>query len=137
MKPELIYGEIYSDERGKIFHINNFDLSPIKRMYSIENINKSQLRGWKGHLIENRWFYCQIGEIEIHVIQIKSMETNKPEIEKFILSDKNLNVLFVPKGYATMIRQKKIKSRILAMSDYLIDECNDDHHRWDSDFFKK
>ena len=137
MKPELIKGIAYSDSRGKIFHINNFDLSPIKRMYIIENVNTSLFRGWKGHFIENRWFYCQIGEIEIQVIPIESFQINKQQIEKFNLTDKDLNVLFVPKGFATMIKQNKSKSRIVAMSDYFLGECEDDNLRWSPNFFKK
>lgn len=136
-KPTIISGDINKDHRGKIFHINSLDLSPIKRVYIIENKDPTTERGWKGHLVENRWFYCSTGEIEIQVIPIKSFQTNKPEIEKFNLSDKNLNVLFVPKGFATMIKQNKSKSRIVAMSDYFLEACNDDNLRWSSKFFNK
>ncbi len=137
MKPELIKGKIHSDNRGKVFHINNFNLSPIKRMYIIENINTEQYRGWKGHSIENRWFYCQIGEIEIQVTSLNSFKTMNSEMEIFNLSESNLNVLFVPKGFATNIRQVKNKSRVVAMSDYFVAECDDDNLRWPSNFFKK
>ena len=136
-KPILILGNIYSDDRGKIFHINNFDLTPIKRMYSIENINTAQYRGWKGHLIENRWFYCQKGDIEVKVTSIKCLEKNKPKIESFNLTEENLNILFVPKGFATIIKQNRNESRVVAMSDYLLGESNDENLRWESNFFEK
>ena len=59
------------------------------------------------------------------------------EMEIFNLSESNLNVLFVPKGFATNIRQVKNKSRVVAMSDYFVAECDDDNLRWPSNFFKK
>jgi len=136
-EPELIKGNIFSDSRGKLFHVNNFDLSPIKRMYIIENINISYHRGWKGHSIEKRWFYCQMGEIEIHVVSIDCFKTKKPKIDIFNLNEEKLNVLFVPNGYATIIKQKVNNSRLVAMSDYLIGESNDENLRWDHNFFKK
>lgn len=136
-KPKLIKGKISSDNRGKVFHINDFDLSPIKRMYIIENMNISDYRGWKGHLTENRWFYCQIGEIEIQAVSIECFEIKKPKIDIFKLNSENLNVLFVPNGFATIIKQNVINSRVVAMSDYFIGESDDENLRWDSDFFKK
>ncbi len=48
LQPKLIKGQIHSDERGKVFHINEFDLSQNKRMYIIENMNIIDHRGWKG-----------------------------------------------------------------------------------------
>ena len=130
-------GNIHSDDRGKIFHINNFDLTPIKRMYAIENNNTTQYRGWKGHLVENRWFYCQIGEIKVQVVSVECFKKKEPKIETFNLTEENLNILFVPKGFATLIKQNKNKSRVVAMSDYLLGESNDENLRWESNFFKK
>ena len=137
MKPIIIEGHIFSDARGKLFYNNNFDISPIKRMYVIENINPNQLRGWKGHMIENRWFYCQTGEIEIQTVSLKCFEKKNPKIEKFNLSDENLNILFVPKGFATIIKQNQNKSRVVAMSDYFLGESNDENLKWPSNFFNK
>ncbi len=136
-KPTIISGDINKDHRGKIFHINSLDLSPIKRVYIIENKDLTTERGWKGHLVENRWFYCSTGKIEIQVVSINDFEVKSPTIEIFNLSDRNLNILFVPKGFATLIKQSKKASRITAMSDYLLGKSNDDDLRWKSNIFEK
>ena len=136
-KPIIIKGKSHSDHRGEIFHINNFDLSPIKRIYIIENKNTSINRGWKGHLVENRWFFCSVGNIEIQVIPIDSFSKQHPKIATFYLNEADLNILFVPKGHATLIKQIKNKSRVVAMSDYLLGISNDEDLKWDSNFFKK
>lgn len=136
IKPRLLLGSIHLDNRGKLFHINNFDLTPVKRIYVIENIHVNYNRGWKGHLLEKRWFYCAKGEIEIQVVPISCFETNKPKIETFILTEKNLDILFIPNGFATSIKQKEMRSRVVAMSDYFLGESDDENLRWDSDYFK-
>lgn len=135
-KPSIIKGSIHEDDRGKVFHVNNFDLSLIKRIYIIENKDLTVKRGWKGHLVENRWFYCSKGEIEIQVVSIDNFSIKSPVIELFKLSDKNLNILFVPKGFATLIKQSKKASRITAMSDYLLGKSDDEDLRWESNIFK-
>ena len=135
MKPSIIEGKVNIDDRGKLFHINNFDLTPVKRIYIIENKTTNQYRGWKGHQIENRWFFCTKGSVEIQVVNIDFFSEKKDKIEIFNLSDQDLNILFVPKGFATLIKQNKNKSRVTAMSDYLINTSNDENLRWNSDFF--
>lgn len=135
-KPTIIKGSIHKDNRGKVFYVNNFDLSPIKRVYIIENKDLNSERGWKGHLVENRWFYCSTGEIEIQVVCINDFEVKSPTIEIFKLSDRNLNILFVPKGFATLIKQSKKASRITAMSDYYLGKSDDEDLRWKSNIFK-
>ena len=61
MRPELIEGGIFEDERGALSHVNDFDLSKIKRMYVTSNANTSFVRAWMAHKIESRWFFCTQG----------------------------------------------------------------------------
>ena len=61
--PKIIKGDLFKDKRGKLFSCNQFDMTSVKRMYSIENINSDYIRGWKGHKIETRWFFATKGSI--------------------------------------------------------------------------
>ena len=54
-----------------------------------------------------------------------------------VISAEKWNQIFVPKGFATLIKQNQDKSRVVAMSDYSLGESNDENLRWDSKFFKK
>ena len=45
MIPEIIKGEVFTDFRGDLFSNNNFDMSRVKRMYIIDNINNTFVRG--------------------------------------------------------------------------------------------
>ena len=136
--PKLIVGEINSDSRGTIFSNNSWDISKIKRVYKIKNINNKFVRGWKGHNIENRWFLCSKGNIKIFVVKISDLNRSSTEskIEEFDLTDNNMNTLFVPSGYATAIKQNLDDSELIAFSDYFLGESNDENLRFEYKNYK-
>jgi Holliday junction resolvasome RuvABC DNA-binding subunit len=51
MQPKLIKGVQHRDERGKIKYNNEFDASEVKRMYTIENADKTE--GLKKSVVES------------------------------------------------------------------------------------
>ena len=56
MSPSLIYGGIYIDSRGELKFNNSFNMSQVKRFYSITLKEKLSTRRWQGHQVEQRWF---------------------------------------------------------------------------------
>ncbi len=130
--PRIIKGELFEDLRGKVFSCNKFDMSQVKRIYSIENINNNYVRGWKGHKIETRWFCATKGNIKIDTIPINNLENsnNFKKIETFNLSQDNLNILEVPPGFATSIKQFSNGDRICVFADYYLGESGDEDLRW-------
>lgn len=130
MNPRIIKSGIHIDNRGIILHNNEFDLSPIKRIYIIQNSNLNYLRGWKGHLIENRWFLCVKGIVGIYVAKISDLNKKNKKYSFFELNENDMNVLYVPSGNATLIKQISQNSRLMAFSDWLIGESNDEDCRW-------
>ena len=130
--PHIIKGDIFNDSRGKLLSCNLFDMSRVKRMYSIENINSNYIRGWKGHKIETRWFFATKGSIIINTILISDLEKAHPlpVINKFKLNENNLNVLEVPPGFATSIQQYSNGDRICVFADFEIGVSDDEDLRW-------
>lgn len=63
--PHLIKGGRDTDYRGQICYNNDFILTDIKRMYTIENWELNPIRGWQGHKIEKRWFASVNGSKEL------------------------------------------------------------------------
>ena len=131
--PMIIKGDLFKDKRGKLFSCNQFDMTRVKRMYSIENINSDYIRGWKGHKIETRWFFATKGSIIINTISISDLEDSDsfPVINTFKLNDDNLNVLEVPPGFATSIKQYSNGDRICVFADYEIGVSDDEDLRWE------
>lgn len=138
MKPLLIEGSSFSDYRGKLFYNNQFDTSEIRRVYFIENINTSIVRGWQGHKIERRWFLVVSGSFKIQSVKIDNWENPSRSLllDEFVLTSKSLDVLYLPSGYASSIQALEDKSKLMVMSDYLLDEIQDEF-RFDVDYFEK
>lgn len=128
MIPKIISGKIHNDDRGSLKYNNNFDLSPIKRMYLIENDNALIKRGWQGHKIEQRWFTATSGHFLIQLLKIDHWENPSNNLKSilFELSSATFDVLHIPSGYVTYIESQALDSKLLVMSDYKLGEIEDD-----------
>ncbi len=135
--PKIIEGKVHSDSRGNLSYNNSFDLSDIKRMYFIENIDIDLIRGWTGHRIEQRWFVAVSGSFKIRLIQVG--QWNNPardlNITEYYLTNEKLMVLYVPPGYASAIQALEKGSKLMIMADYSIGETNDEY-RFSIDYFE-
>lgn len=131
-KPSLIEGGAFEDERGKLEFVNNFNLTKAKRFYITTNNSTQLFRGWQGHKIEKRWFYCIKGVFEIKLIKIDNWKnpSDNLKIEEFILDEKTPQVLFIPNGYINGFRATVEESKLLIFSDYLLNEITDDEVRY-------
>jgi dTDP-4-dehydrorhamnose 3,5-epimerase-like enzyme len=136
MKPTLISGNCYQDDRGQLFYNNDFDTSCIKRIYVIENHSVDFIRAWQGHKVEQRWFSAIQGSFKIQLIAVDNWDTpceNLPRIEYHLHSEK-LDILHIPAGYISSIQALEEKSKLVVMSDYHLGELNDEF-RYPSDYF--
>jgi dTDP-4-dehydrorhamnose 3,5-epimerase-like enzyme len=136
MKPNLITGNQFKDQRGTLFFNNDFDLTNIKRIYVIENKNEDIVRAWQGHKIEQRWFSVIEGKFRIQLIEVDNWDKpskNLPKIE-FILKSENLDVLHVPPGFISCIQSLDKKSKLIAFTDYKLGEINDEF-RYPTNYF--
>ena len=76
MNPEIIRGGSHADERGWLRFCNDFDLSAVKRFYTIANSAEQPVRGWIGHKKENKWFFPLKGET---VVVVEPMDDSRVE----------------------------------------------------------
>ena len=129
MTPTLILGGNHKDERGVLNFNNDFDMSLVKRMYLIENVDIFFKRRWQGHEKEQRWFSAIFGKFKIELIKIDNWEKPSKKLERitFEISDENTDVLHIPNGYVSSIQSKILSSKLLVMADYKIDAINDDY----------
>ncbi len=67
-------GAKHVDARGILSYNNDFDLTPVKRMYVIENQDTQVVRAWQGHKKEQRWFTAVKGSFKIELIAIDNWE---------------------------------------------------------------
>jgi dTDP-4-dehydrorhamnose 3,5-epimerase len=129
----LIQGDTYIDDRGKLDYFNNFDMSPIKRVYFTTHFNLDVVRAWQGHTIESRWFICVSGSFNIKLIEIDNWEapSNLLPVENYVLNSEKKQVLYIPNGYVNGFRALKTDSKLMIMSNYNFNEIKDDQIRFD------
>ena len=103
---QITEGGLFSDNRGTVAFVNDFDLSPIKRMYVISHPNTDIIRAWRGHKIERKWFFCTKGVFEIKVIEIDNWDNPAKDllIKSHILNANKTQILAVREGCCTAIR---------------------------------
>lgn len=137
MKPITIKGNVHTDFRGSLYFNNEFDASPVKRVYFIQNKDTKIVRAWQGHKIEQRWFSAVQGSFEIKLIEVDDWESPSKNVvvHSFLLRANQLDVLHIPQGYISSIQALDSDSKLLVMADYLVGEIKDEY-RFDADYFK-
>jgi dTDP-4-dehydrorhamnose 3,5-epimerase-like enzyme len=137
MIPKITKGNSHTDSRGTLFFNNDFDASVIKRLYLIENKNTDFIRAWQGHKIEQRWFSAVQGSFKIQLICIDNWEKPSKASEQFgfVLQAEKMDVLHIPQGYVSSIQSLEEGSKLLVMSNYLINEIQDEC-RYPLSYFK-
>ena len=119
----MIQGGVHADGRGSLRFCNDFDMSAVKRFYTIANGEEQPVRGWIGHRRETKWFFPLKGATEIAVEPMDGKEK-----ESFRLDSDKPCVLKVPPGNWFYIRQDG-NAEVMVFSDCKIGEFENDDFR--------
>jgi dTDP-4-dehydrorhamnose 3,5-epimerase-like enzyme len=135
--PKLIEGGTHIDERGILSFINDFDLTPVKRFYSITHPNKEIVRAWQGHKQEHKYFYVLKGSFVVAWVKIDRWKSPSKDLkaEYVILQTSDPKILILPPGYANGLKALETNSEIMVFSDYLLNESSDDIIRFNKDWW--
>lgn len=150
MNEELIQGGLHTDARGVLRFCNDFDMSAVKRFYTISNSAEQSVRGWIGHKKETKWFFPLKGRTVIEVesfgqdlqdeqdfrSRVLSSESRvgidaegaKGSLERFILNENEPKVLKVPPGNWFKIVQDG-NAEVMVFSDCKVGEFENDDFR--------
>ena len=96
---KLITMDTFVDHRGEISTI--FSKSKMFPEFVEDKITistKDVLRGLHGDLTTSKLISCLSGRIELFVVDARKKSQTFGNAEKFILSDKKIQTVFVPKG---------------------------------------
>lgn len=137
--PNIIQGGSHIDVRGILSFFNDFDMSAIKRFYSIQHPRITVKRGWRGHKIEQRWFCVTQGVFRVNLVKIDHWE--KPSsnliIHHFELLAEDNQILHVPAGYASNLQAIEINSKVLVFADHGMEHAKNDDYLYPNNYFKK
>lgn len=136
---KIIEGGIFTDYRGKLFHVNNLDMSEVERFYVLHHDNTEVIRAWHAHQNEKKWFYCIKGSFTTAFVKIDNWENPSRDLqpEIFELSAKKSQILCIPEGYANGIKAKEPDSILLVFSNKTLDVAIHDSWRYDADMWMK
>ena len=138
-EPQLIARERFSDIRGKVFHFRNFNLPDIKRVYFIEPSLDAGFRGWHGHKFESKTFVCVSGSFEVSNVEVEDWEngsSSQPAWTWRLKADSG-ELLLVPAGFANGILPLEEGSRLMVMSNKLLEESLSDDFRFPENAFRR
>jgi len=131
MNPVFIQCGSYVDARGAMRFCNDFDMSMVRRFYTIANSSNQPVRGWIGHRKETKWFFPLKGVTEIVVEAMGDFNAEVQsgrEAERFVLKAEEPKVLKVPSGNWFSIEQDG-NAEVMVFSDCKVGEFENDNFR--------
>jgi dTDP-4-dehydrorhamnose 3,5-epimerase-like enzyme len=134
---KIIKGGLAVDDRGTVSFVNDFLFENVKRFYAVENHKSGFVRAWHGHKKEAKYVLVVKGSAMICAVQVDNWEapSEKLKVEKFVLSEKNPSVLFIPAGYANGFMSLTDDTKIMFFSTSSLEESLNDDFRFDSRFW--
>ena len=138
-KPYIINGGKYEDERGQLEFFNEFDMSPIKRVYFTTHCDIEVVRAWQGHTIESRWFCCVNGSFNVKLVEIDNWENPSDflKVFEYELTSEKQEILYIPNGFVNGFKALKVDSKLMIMSNYGFNEIENDQIRFDKNKWTK
>lgn len=137
MKATLHEGGSFVDSRGTLRFVNEKVPGNYRRFYIITHTNPTIIRGWQGHLQEEKAFYAISGSFIIAIVSPACFEKpDDDEIPEFFqLSEENNFFLRVPGGCYTGIKAATSNSTLLVLStvDLAVSKADDYRqpaHKW-------
>ena len=147
MNPVIIQGGCHADDRGALRFCNDFDMSAVKRFYTIANSAEQPVRGWIGHRRETKWFFPIKG---VTIVEVEPMTDNHEETwrgedgvdsrvdnstcsarsprSRYLLDVSDPAVLKVPPENWFCIKQDG-NAEVMVFSDCRVGEFDDDFRR--------
>jgi len=135
----LIPGGIAVGDRGCLTFANDFNFYGVKRFYQVQNFSTSTIRAFHGHLKEAKYVFVAKGSAIVAAVELDDIKTpsKNQKVNRFILSDKNPQVLFIPPKYANGFRPLEEDTRILFFSTSSLEESKGDDYRFPVDYWGK
>jgi dTDP-4-dehydrorhamnose 3,5-epimerase-like enzyme len=138
-EPTLIPGGFAVDDRGQVSFVNGFAFDAIRRFYLVENFSTDVVRAFHGHLKEEKFIFVVGGSAIVAAVPIDDPVTPNRDVKalRFVLSDRQPKILFIPAGYANGFRTLEPESKILFFSTATLEESAKDDYRFPYDHWGK
>lgn len=131
-EPELISGGVATDDRGRLYFANEFDLSACRRMYIVENFSPGTVRAWHAHRRERKWVLALSGAALACCVAIDDWDSPSRDatVNRFTLDADHPALLAVPAGYANGAMALLPQTKLLYFSDASLEQSAGDDVRY-------
>lgn len=138
MNPKIIQGGNFSDHRGTISYVNDFNFKDIERFYIISNSDENPIRAWQGHKLDAKNFYCLSGSFNIYFVKIDNWENPSIDltVQTVFVSSAESKIVHIPAGYANAIQSLEKDSKLMSFSTLPLANVSEDDVRYPSDYWK-
>lgn len=137
-EPMLFKGGLAVDDRGTVSFVNDFNFEGVKRFYVVENHKQGFVRAWHAHKKESKYVMVVKGSAVIGAVQIDDWDKPSKDlkIHRYVLSEKNPSVLFIPAGYANGFMSLSEDAKIIFYSTSELKESLNDDYRFDAHYWE-
>ena len=131
-EPQLIAAGTSTDDRGRVFFANDFDLRQCRRMYMVENFSSGTVRAWHAHRHERKWVMAVAGAALACCVAIDDWESPSrgEKVHRFTLDADHPAILAVPAGYANGAMALLPETKLLYFSDASLEQSLGDDVRY-------
>ena len=138
VEPTLFKGGLAVDDRGTVGFINEFNFEGVKRFYTVENHKQGFVRAWHAHKKEGKYVMVAKGAAVIGAVEIDNWENPSKDLKvnRYVLSEKNPSVLFIPPGYANGFMSLTEDAKIIFFSTSELNESLNDDIRYDAHYWE-
>lgn len=135
--PILIHGAISVDDRGEVSFVNDFEMNLVKRFYTVNNHKSRTIRAWHGHKKEKKFVSVIKGAAILAAVKIDNWGNPSKDlyVNRYVLSEKNPSILFIPSGYANGFMTLTEDAKLIFFSSATLKESEMDDYRYVSDFW--
>jgi dTDP-4-dehydrorhamnose 3,5-epimerase len=136
-EPKLIPAGTSSDDRGRVYFANNFDLHDTRRMYIVENYAAGTVRAWHAHRHERKWVMAVTGAALACCVAIDDWDSPSQDatVHRFTLDAEHPAVLSIPAGYANGTMTLLRETKLLYLSDASLEESLRDDVRYSARYW--
>ncbi|MEJ2296218.1 MAG: dTDP-4-dehydrorhamnose 3,5-epimerase family protein, partial [Candidatus Lokiarchaeota archaeon] len=116
---------------------NEFNFYGVKRFYQVSNFSNNTIRAFHGHRNEAKYVYVAKGSAIVAAVELDKVDSpsRKLPIHRYVLSDKNPKILFIPPKHANGFRPLEKNTQIIFFSTSSLEESKDDDYRYPADYW--
>ena len=136
-EPQLLAAGASTDDRGRVYFANDFDLRECRRMYIVENFSSGTVRAWHAHQRERKWVMALTGAALACAVAIDDWESPSKDatVHRFVLDAEHPSLLAVPAGYANGAMALLPQTKLLYFSDASLEQSLEDDVRFPSRYW--